>query len=217
MGGTLANFSSYGPTLDDRLKPNVSAPGVNVESSLSSFRDGGYSITNSMEFNGTEYEFARISGTSMSSPATAGVIALMLEANPELTPIDVRSILETTAREDDHTGELPPAGDHIWGYGKVTASQAVLAALTWDSSFGIVDFEDEQLVVYPNPSHERIWFSEELIGLSDWEIYDIHGRLCRSGINLKFNSIEVSELKNGLYLLIVRIGDELQNFRFIKE
>ena len=217
VGGTLANFSSYGPTLDDRLKPNVSAPGVNVESSLSSFRDGGYSITNSMEFNGTEYEFARISGTSMSSPATAGVIALMLEANPELTPIDVRSILETTAREDDHTGELPPAGDHIWGYGKVTASQAVLAALTWDSSFGIVDFEDEQLVVYPNPSHERIWFSEELIGLSDWEIYDIHGRLCRSGINLKFNSIEVSELKNGLYLLIVRIGDELQNFRFIKE
>jgi hypothetical protein len=31
VGGTLANFSTYGPTLDERLKPNVSAPGVNVE------------------------------------------------------------------------------------------------------------------------------------------------------------------------------------------
>ena len=71
VGGTLANFSSYGPTLDERLKPNVSAPGVSVESSLSSYRDGLYSITNTATFDGTDYEFARLSGTSMSSPATA--------------------------------------------------------------------------------------------------------------------------------------------------
>ena len=66
VGGTLANFSSYGPTLDGRLKPNVSAPGVNVESSLSSFRDGNYSVTSTSE-NGGTYDFAKLSGTSMSS------------------------------------------------------------------------------------------------------------------------------------------------------
>ena len=65
VGGALAIFSTYGPTLDERLKPNVSAPGVNVESSLSSFRDGGYSITNIVELNGVEYDFAKLSGTSM--------------------------------------------------------------------------------------------------------------------------------------------------------
>ena len=127
VGGALAisHLRSY---LDERLKPNVSAPGVNVESSLSSFRDGGYSITNIVEFNGVEYDFAKLSGTSMSSPATAGVVALMLEANPELTPADVRSILEFTARQENYTGELLGEDENVWGHGKVTASQAVLAS-----------------------------------------------------------------------------------------
>ena len=151
MGGSLANFSSYGPTLDERLKPNVSAPGVSVESSLSSFRDGSYSITNTATFDGIEYEFARLSGTSMSSPATAGVVALMLEANPELTPADVRSILESTARQDDDTGAYAGSRHYVWGHGKVTATAAVLAALTWDSSLGMPVHEAMPLVVYPNP------------------------------------------------------------------
>ena len=58
------------------------------------------------------YEFAKLSGTSMSSPATAGVIALMLEAEPQFRlPGDVRAILELTAREDDDTGTSPAGGD----------------------------------------------------------------------------------------------------------
>ena len=115
VGGTLAYFSSYGPTLDGRLKPNVSAPGVSVESSLSSFRDGTYTVTSTAEFDGMTYDFAKLSGTSMSSPATAGVVALMLEANPTLTAGDVRDLLEQTAREDNDTGALPSEGDWVWG------------------------------------------------------------------------------------------------------
>ena len=216
LGGTLANFSSYGPTLDERLKPSVSAPGVNVESSLSSFRDGSYSITNSVEFEGTEYEFARLSGTSMSSPATAGVVALMLEANPELTPADVRSILESTAREDDETGVLPTEGDHVWGHGKVTASQAVLAALTWDSSLGVADIENEQSYIYPNPAKKRIWFYGVDGGESHWEVYDIHGRLCQSGQNLNLNSVDVSGLQSGVYIIKVSTLGDTQDFKFFK-
>ena len=53
----------------------------------------------------------------------------MLEANPELTPADVRSILEFTARQDNYTGELPGEDENVWGHGKVTASQAVQARL----------------------------------------------------------------------------------------
>ena len=215
VGGTLATFSTYGPTLDERLKPNVSAPGVNVESSLSSFRDGGYSITNAVEFDGTEYEFARLSGTSMSSPATTGVVALMLEANPELTPADIRSILESTAREDEDTGILPAAGDDVWGHGKVTASQAVLASLTWDSSLGTPDLAVEQPTVYPNPAREQLWFYG-LSGESTWEVFDIHGRLCQSGHTLHLTSIDVSELKPSLYIIQVRTSRSLQVFKFMK-
>lgn len=216
LGGTLAYFSTYGPTLDERLKPNVSAPGVSVESSLSSFRDGGYSITNNVEFDGTEYEFAKLSGTSMSSPAVAGVVALMLEANPELTPADIRSILESTAREDDDTGILPAEGEDVWGHGKVTASQAVLASLTWDSSLGTPGLVVENPTVYPNPVLERLWFSGLPGGKSTWEIFDIHGRFCQSGQNLHLTSIDVSDLQPNLYVIQVQTSHSSQVFKFLK-
>ena len=216
VGGTLANFSTYGPTLDERLKPNVSAPGVSVESSLSSFRDIGYSITNTVEFDGTEYDFARLSGTSMSGPAVAGVVALMLEANPELTPADIRSILESTAREDEDTGTLPVAGDDVWGHGKVTASQAVLASLTWNSSMGASSLAVEQPTVYPNPVRERLWFSGLPRGESTWEIFDIHGRSCQSGRTLELTSIDVSGLQPGVFIIQIRSSRSSKGFTFLK-
>jgi subtilisin family serine protease len=216
VGGALAYFSTYGPTLDERLKPNVSAPGVNVESSLSSFRDGGYSITNTVEFEGTEYEFARLSGTSMSSPATAGVVALMLEANPELTSADIRSILELTAREDDDTGILPTAGDNVWGHGKVTASLAVLASLTWDSSLGTPALATTLPIAYPNPVQEKLWFHGLSSGESTWKVFDIHGRLCHSGRTLNLTSIDVSGLMPGLYIIQILSSSSSNEFKFLK-
>ena len=216
VGGTLANFSTYGPTLDERLKPNVSAPGMSVESSLSSFRDIGYSVTNTMEFDGTEYEFAKLSGTSMSSPAVAGVVALMLEANPELTAADIRSILESTAREDEDTGDLPTEGDHVWGHGKVTASQAVLAALNWDSSLGMPDFLAKRPQVFPNPVRERLWFTGLSGGKSTWEIFDLRGQLCQSGQAFDLSSIDVSTLQPGLHVIHVQSGHLAKSFKFLK-
>jgi len=62
----------------------------------------------------------------MSSPTTAGVFVLILEANPTLTPAEVRAIPEEAARDDNDTGILPPKGDHVRGHGKATA--AVLVA-----------------------------------------------------------------------------------------
>ena len=217
VGGSLANFSSYGPTLDERLKPNVSAPGVSVESSLSSFRDGSYSITNTATFDGTDYEFARLSGTSMSSPATAGVVALMLEANPDLTPADVRSILESTARQDDDTGTLPEAGNYVWGHGKVTATAAVLAALTWDSSLGMPVHEGMPLVVYPNPVDAAF----RLDGLDAeqvrWNIYDATGQLKDSGTSSPSESIDASRLPAGIYILRIESGSVPRAVRFLKQ
>ncbi len=216
VGGTLANFSTYGPTLDERLKPNVSAPGVNVESSLSSFRDIGYSVTSTVEFDETEYEFARLSGTSMSGPAVAGIVALMLEANPELTPADIRSILESTAREDEDTGTLSAEGDSVWGHGKVTASQAVLASLTWNSSLGAPELAVNNPIAYPNPVREQLWFSGLSGGKSTWEIFDLRGKLCQSGGAFDLTSIDVSKLQPGLYIIHVQSARSSHGFKFMK-
>lgn len=217
VGGTVANFSSYGPTLDERLKPNVSAPGVSVESSLSSFRDGAYSITSTTEFDGISYDFARLSGTSMSSPVTAGVVALMLEANPALTSSDVRSILESTARQDDNTGELPATGDFVWGHGKVTATAAVLAALGWDSSLGTPMHHGVSVSVYPNPVGAEF----QLEGLDAehvrYDIYDVNGQRQCSGTLNNSGSIDATRLSAGIYILRIGSNGAPQSVRFLKQ
>lgn len=79
--GELADFSSSGPTYDGRIKPDVVACGVNTFCASSS---GGY---------------ARVGGTSLSTPLVAGVCALLLEIHPDWTPHDVISALHGTASQ----------------------------------------------------------------------------------------------------------------------
>ena len=205
VGGSLAYFSTYGPTLDERLKPNVSAPGVNVESALSSFRDGSYSVTSTAELDGTTYDFGKLSGTSMSSPATAGVVALMLEANPNLTPGDVRTILEWTAREDNDTGSLPVEGDLVWGHGKVTASQAVMTSLGWVSNVGLpyvpAPEDGQELLVYPNPVTDMMWVAGMTTLQGTWTLLDTQGQMVRSGAATPWFKVSVEGLPEGLYVL----------------
>lgn len=101
----VANFTTTGPEM------SVSAPGDAVVSTWDAFFPG---------FNSYAYS----SGTSMAAPHVAGVAALVLSANPSLTPRDVQSIIESTAVD------LGPEGwDETYGHGRVSASAAVDAAL----------------------------------------------------------------------------------------
>jgi len=100
--GYLTDFSSSGPTYDDRTKPEVCAQGSSV-----------YSATTS----GTS-SYTWVSGTSLSTPLVAGTVALLIEAHPEWTPFDVRDALMSTA---DHWWEP----DDWYGWGVVSALQAV--------------------------------------------------------------------------------------------
>lgn len=80
-GGQVSGFSSWGPTADLDLKPDLSAPGGSIYSTY---------LT-------TQNSYASLSGTSMASPHIAGLSALMVQARPELTPADVRTALSNTA------------------------------------------------------------------------------------------------------------------------
>ncbi|HHS13789.1 MAG TPA: T9SS type A sorting domain-containing protein [bacterium] len=101
-GGNSTYFSSVGPTADGRFKPDVMALGTGV-------------VTVDLHSYGGYYG---VSGTSFSSPLAAGVCALMLQARPELTPMEVREALRQTASQ----WETP---DNDLGWGIINAYEAV--------------------------------------------------------------------------------------------
>jgi len=113
--GGIASFSSWGPTRDGRIKPDVVAPGAIITSARSNAIP---------EQESDPDAFHRVlSGTSMATPHVAGVIALMLQYDSYLQAIDIPEILRQTARLDADTG-LFMNGSPIWGFGKIDARTA---------------------------------------------------------------------------------------------
>lgn len=214
-GGNISSFSSYGNIIDGRAKPELSAPGENVVAALSSFTNnyqGSYSA--STEFEGRTYRFVSLSGTSMSSPFAAGVVALLLQANPYLTPEQVKEILKETAREDEFTAV---AGEIRFGAGKIDAHAAVLKALQYA---GVQNHQTRKLQahIYPNPASQTLYLSttspSENINIV---LYDISGRvILQQSINPSVTALDVSMLPPGYYLLKVTDSKEMIIKKWIK-
>ncbi len=102
--GIVTSFSSPGPTFDGRIKPEVAALG----------------LSNTVADPNDDHAYLNASGTSFSCPLTAGVVALMLERVPQLTPMQVIEALQQTASQSS-------TPDNDMGWGIVDA----LAAANW--------------------------------------------------------------------------------------
>jgi len=128
--GTLASFSSTGPTNDGRIKPDIVAPGVSIYSAV---------IPGPASYSTSQ------GGTSASTPIAAGVAALLLSARPELTPIQVREALRNNADRVDTTRFLNHP-NNFTGWGRVNALRAI-------SHFGPV-FSNKPTISFLDSSYE---------------------------------------------------------------
>jgi minor extracellular serine protease Vpr len=212
-GGGWASFSSIGPRYDGVMKPDISAPGVNVASSISSFTDAVFTSIGSVDFNGRTYHFAKLSGTSMASPMVAGVSALILDANPYLSARQVKEIIMQTARQDNYTGVIPAEGSSKWGAGKINAYAAVKLAL---QTVGLENPPvDLMWSVYPNPVMKELHFTivEELP--KTVEIFDLQGSYIEKAI--VNGKVYVSDLAPGTYYIRILIDGKVQQEKFIKQ
>lgn len=211
VGGALASFSSKGPRYDGTMKPDIAAPGVAIASAISSFTDGNYSSVATTVFNNTNYRYAKFSGTSMASPMVAGVVALMLEANPYLSAAQVKQIIMETARQDNYTGQIPAEGSPLWGAGKINAYAAVqLAVQTLGVLPGSAILEWS---VYPNPVQNYLHFT--IVELPDFaEIIGLDGK--RYWVAIENGKMTVQDLPAGQYFVRLHQNGRIQQAPFIK-
>lgn len=214
--GAISGFSSYGPTIDGRRKPDISAPGGNIASSMNHCTDYPFTLLTTSNFNSINYPFAKLSGTSMSSPATAGVAALLLDAMPSLTAHEVKDIIKQTAREDIQTGNIGPNGSTRWGWGKLNAYLALATAM---NILGTDEWKNNGVILFPNPTVNEVFISS--VDLDDsftsYSIYSLDGKLVKTGNYVLNQPILVSDLANGLYSITISSVQRNVHSRFVKQ
>jgi len=171
---TVAGYSSRGPRRDngdgnplDELKPEVSAPGSNIIQAEGCVTSSGCVnlLGGSAEDNGYT---GRGSGTSYATPSVSGILAMMIEANPDLTTAEMKEILKLTAerRGEASAPEVDPFWNRDFGWGMVDAYEAVKLAmhLAEENLTGTVDVSTQVHIL--NSSVNTTTGLHELRGLA---------------------------------------------------
>lgn len=214
--GDLSSFSSYGPTVDGRMKPNITAPGCFIISAVSNNDASGNLMYAEYNENFGRYnQYGYMQGTSMASPFVAGIVATWLQAYPQLTPEQLHEIVQNTARKDSFTATAP---DSNWGYGKINAldglrqciekqeTGCVSVAMPFDGTVRIVDgnilfgfARDTQATLCITSMTGNTLFSKQLGKRSAGETL----------------SVAVPQLPKGVYLLSVKTPTATKTFKFV--
>ena len=131
---TIAGYSSRGPRRDNgdsnplnELKPEVTAPGTNIVQAEGCVTSAGcHNDVPGQDAADNGYT-NRGSGTSYATPSVSGIIALMMEANPDLSPMEIKEILKFTAerRGEPSAPDVDPYWNRDFGWGMVDARAAV--------------------------------------------------------------------------------------------
>ena len=186
---TIASFSSFGPTSDNRVKPDVLAHGqsVYVINHIS-----GSPITSN--------------GTSFSSPIMTGVVACFWQAFPNLTNAQIMQRIRESADRYSNPHEQ-------YGYGVPDFETAFAAVLNIDKQ----NFIDE-ISVYPNPMNATFTLKVNTNDLSKLsiQIFNVIGKKVYQESSLKSKTINVSKLNSGIYILKIMNETEQKTIKLVK-
>lgn len=207
----MSSFSSRGNVSIDgsgRIKPDVSAPGSGIRSSVPG---GGY---------------ASMSGTSMAGPHVVGAVALLISAAPGLAgKVDsIERILEKTAVHITSTqtcNGTDPATfpNNTVGHGRID----ILAAVNYVILLGTDNYASSKgIVVYPSPATDKLFaiienVKDKVISAS---IYNTTGQIVYGSTILENNhtlEIPVSSLPSGVYMYSINAEGSVHNGKFVKE
>jgi hypothetical protein len=185
-----ASFSSYGPSADGRIKPNVSAQGRRIIAA---------------KYDGT---LESINGTSFSGPILAGLAACLWEAFPMKNNMEIIKAIEQSAHiyfapEEQYGFGIP---DFYRAYEILSLSQDVKAAQ-------LLIFPN------PVQDVLNFYFLGHESGIYEFLISDMQGKIWhreRSKTDVYEEFVDVSQLPNGIYQVFVRQGKEKFNAKFIK-
>ena len=171
---TIAAFSSFGPTADNRVKPDVLAQGQSV-----------YVISHT---SGDPYQS---NGTSFSSPVMTGVVACFWQAFPNLTNTQIMQWIRESADRYNNPHEQ-------YGYGIPNFESAYAKVLNVEK----LSFENST-TVFPNPVTNQLNIQTNTNDLSSLtiQIYNVFGKKVFEKKDLQSKRINVSELKKGIYIL----------------
>lgn len=189
--GDYVSFSAIGPTVDGRVKPDVMAKGRNA-AIVDQFGD----VTTA-------------SGTSFSSPITAGAVASLWQAVPNLkNSVVMQAIRESADKYNNPTNQM--------GYGIPDFGDALNALLL----LGVEEqMQDYHFALYPNPVSTQINISFPNSSESaEFSLFNILGeKVLQTNITTFKNSIDVSGLSSGMYIASITSNNKTTSYKIIKK
>lgn len=216
--GNISSFSSKGPTVDGRMKPDISAPGEWIVAPYSDAVINNVSFStrlkegDSLIIDNRKYVYGSIRGTSAAAPIVTGTLALWLQAKPDLTPDEVREILSRTAIQDEYTGNT---SNNTWGYGKLDAWSGLKEIIKL-SSMQTHDRDDEEKasIIYRNGYYSLLFTTE--MENTTVHIYDISGRVVAKISKVRTapgEEIILPQLLPGMYIVSLQGKEYFQSFK----
>lgn len=192
--GTHASFSSYGPTSDGRIKPDLSSMGENA-----------YVCSPGFNFSGGN-------GTSYATPILAGAVACLWQANPTKTNMQIMQALKATA-----TQSTTPDNTYGWGIPNVCAAHNYMNGTT----IGVKELSDaQQLKLSPNPATNYVSIQVNAF-IKHISIYDVLGKEITPSL-IKQNDYSYiinfdEQMPNGIYFVTLATNTNFYKTKFIKE
>lgn len=198
----ISSFSSFGPTADNRIKPEILAQGSS--SAIINYVSGQTSTS---------------SGTSFSSPIMAGLIACLnqnetfvLKSSKKSKYNSNNDLIESVYKSADRYNN--PTDQY--GYGIPNFEKALDFYISTGSLEDTILYK---LMVYPNPVNDSFELSSDIGTLTDFnlQVYNVLGKKVLGKVNFNSKFVNVSKLETGIYLLKIQKGNQQKTLKLIKQ